>query len=602
MNPCKSYALISLVLLPTFAYAELGPIIVTPTRTAQTTNETLASVTIITRDDIEKQQATSVQDLLRTVPGLDITNSGGAGKTTSIFMRGTQSDHVLVLIDGIKVGSATLGTTPFQHLPVSQIERIEIVRGPRSSLYGSEAIGGVIQIFTRKGNGEQRPYFSIGTGSFQTRSLSAGVSGGSDNSWYSINASSIDTDGFNACNGTASAGCWVASEPDDDGYSNQSVSIQGGYRFTNDVELELHALQSDNETEFDGSFQNSSESLQQIIGTRLRFSPTKIWHLNLAFGNSVDESDNFFNGTFTGRFDTERETISWQNDLQLSPTNLLTLGVDYQDDKIDSDTNYNVTSRDNKGVFAQYLTSVSGNDIQLSARRDDNEQFGGYTTGGLSIGRNLGKSLRFSSSYASAFKAPTFNELYYPAFGNPDLDPEKATSFEISLSDQTGLWAVSIYDTEIENLIAFDSTTFLPGNVSKAKIRGIESTLSTQIATWDINASLTLLDARDESGDFNDGNLLPRRAEESLSLSADHQLDGYSYGITLLAVGDRYNDLANNTLLESYTTVDLRMAYSLSKEVELQARVENLFDEDYETAELYNQPERSLYLTLRYQP
>ena len=582
--------------------AEFDPIIVTATRTAQTANETLASVTIITRDDIEEHQATSVQDLLRTVPGINISNSGGAGKTTSVFMRGTQSDHVLVLIDGIKVGSATLGTTAFQHIPIEQIERIEIVRGARSSLYGSEAIGGVIQIFTRKGNGEAKPYFSLGKGSFETSNLSAGVSGGDEQNWYSANMSSSDTKGFNACDGTASAGCFVASEPDKDGYNNQSISLRGGHRFANEVEVEIHVLQANGETEFDGSFQNSSESIQQVIGSTLHFSPNDIWRLSLAVGNSLDESDNFINGIFASRFDTELKTVSWQNDFHLSPTRLLTLGVDYQDDKIDSDTIYPVTSRDNKGLFVQYLAAYSGHDLQFSVRHDDNEQFGGFNTGGLAWGNNLGNNLRITASYASAFKAPTFNELYFPFFGDPNLKPEEASSFELGISDQGGLWSVNLYETEIHDLIAFDSSTFLAGNVNEAKIRGVESRLSTKIARWEINASLTLLDARDHSNGSNRGNLLPRRAEESVKLTADHQLDGYSYGFTLLAESDRFNDLANTTVLDSYATVDLRFDYILAKQWHLQARAENLFDEDYETAELYNQPGRSLFLTLRYQP
>ena len=204
-----------------FAGNTAEPIIVTATRTAETANASLASVTVISRKDIERQQARSMQDLLRGVPGLGVVNNGGPGKNTSIFMRGTNADHVLVMIDGIKVGSATTGTTAFQNIPIDQIERVEIVRGPRSSLYGSEAIGGVIQIFTRKGSGGSgfKPSFSFGGGSYGTTNGSVGLSGNSKQGWFNLSGSEIRSNGFNACNGKPSpggAGCFT-NEPDKDG-------------------------------------------------------------------------------------------------------------------------------------------------------------------------------------------------------------------------------------------------------------------------------------------------------------------------------------------------------------------------------------------------
>ena len=291
-----------------FANDAVEPIVVTATRTARTVDETLASVTVITRQEIERQQASSVQDVLRGVPGLSIANNGGPGKATSVFLRGTESDHALVLIDGVKVGSATLGTTAFQHIPVEQIERIEIVRGPRSSLDGSEAIGGVIQIFPRKGGGPTRPYLKFGGGSFRTYDAAAGVSGGGRHGWFNLSASGITTDGFNACNGKPSpngAGCFVI-EPDKDGYRNVSGSARAGYRFANGAEVEVNALRAEGENRFDGGFVNESRSVQQVVGSRLRFAPTAPWHVTLAAGQSRDESDNFKDGIFKSRFDFQR--------------------------------------------------------------------------------------------------------------------------------------------------------------------------------------------------------------------------------------------------------------------------------------------------------
>jgi vitamin B12 transporter len=579
----------------------LDTIIVTATRTAQTADETLSSVTVLTQDDIQRQQAQSVQELLRGLPGINIANNGGPGKATSVFMRGTESDHVLVLIDGVKIGSATSGATPFETIPVSQIERIEIVRGPRSSLYGSEAIGGVIQIFTKKGGGDLKPSFSITAGSDDTYKASIGVSGGGERGWFNLGASGIDTNGFNACND--SSGCFT-TEPDDDAHRNISGSLRAGYRFTNGLEVDLHALRSKGKTEYDGSFVNESETVQQSVGGTLRFSPVYFWHTALTVGHSRDEVDSFKDGTFQSRFNTKRDTAAWQNDFDIAENQLLTLGIDYQDDKIDSTTTYAETSRVNNGLFAQYQGSFAAHDLQLSLRKDDNEQFGKHTTGGAAWGYALNESLRLTASYGTAFKAPTFNELYFPFYGNPDIEPEESRSFELGISGDSnwGRWSLNAYKTNIDNLIAYDSTIFAAANISKARIRGVEAIVSTQLNDWDINTNLTLLDPEDKSGGINDGNVLPRRARQSLRFDADRQFGAYSIGTTLRVEGKRYDDLANNTKLDGYATVDLRAEYAFAKDWKLQGRIENLFDREYETAAFYNQPERSFFITVSYQP
>lgn len=240
----------------------LAPVVVTASRIAETADQALASVTVITREDLERGQVPSVEDALRTVAGITVSRNGGRGKNASVFLRGAESDQVLVLIDGIKVGSATVGQTAFQDIPIEQVERIEIVRGPRSSLYGSEAIGGVIQIFTRRGGGTLRPYASLGTGSHSTATVLAGVQGGGERSWYNLSFSNLDTQGFNACSPpNAFSGCF-ALEPDRDAYRNRSYSLRAGHRFQNGMEVDVHALRAEGENEFDGTFVNESKTVQ----------------------------------------------------------------------------------------------------------------------------------------------------------------------------------------------------------------------------------------------------------------------------------------------------------------------------------------------------
>lgn len=578
-------------------------IIVTATRTARTVDETLAAVTVISREQIEREQAQSVQDLLRATAGLTVTNNGGLGKNTSVFLRGTESDQILVLIDGVKVGSATSGSTPFQDLPVELIERIEIVRGPRSSLYGSEAIGGVIQIFTRKGGGDFRPAASIGAGSDKTYSASASLSGGSDQSWFTIGASGIDTGGFNACRGSASAGCFT-NEPDKDGYSNLSANLRVGHRFGGGTEVDFHALRTDGNSEFDGGSQNESESSQQVIGGTLRLQASQAWTSTLSLGTSQDVSDNFKDGVFSSRFKTTRDTVSWQNDLAIGSDHLMTVGISGDRDKVDSTTAFAVNSRNNTGVFGQYQGNFGASDVQLSARNDDNEQFGNHGTGGASWGYAFDGGTRLFVSYGTAFKAPTFNELYFPSFGNSALQPETAKSTEIGASGHTGSghWNVNVFETQVDNLIAFDASISAPNNVDEARLRGIEISTGTRRGPMSAEATLTLLDPENRASGANFGKVLPRRAEESLRMNLDHDFGQYRFGATVIAEGRRYDDLANTRRLAGYATMDLRAEYFLNKDLRLQGRVENLFDKQYETASFFNQPGRGVFVTLRYQP
>lgn len=583
-----------------------APIIVTATRTAQTADETLAAVTVITRQDIERQQATSVVDLLRGTPGLGLSNNGGLGKATSVFLRGTESDHVLVLIDGVKVGSATLGTTAFQDIPVDQIERIEIVRGPRSSLYGSEAIGGLIQIFTRKGGGPLKPYLSLGGGSYQTYNASAGVSGGGERGWFNVSASGITTEGFNACNGKPSpggAGCFTY-EPDKDGYRNVSGSVRAGYRFDGGAEADVRWLRAQGKNEYDGGFVNESQTEQEIYGGRVRFAPATPWHVTLAAGRGRDDSDNYKDGVFKSRFNTLRDTVSLQNDVSIGSRQLLTVGADYQNDRIDSTTAYPITSRDNTGLFAQHQANLGAHDLQASLRRDDNEQFGDHDTGGLAWGYRASAALRLVASYGTAYKAPTFNELYFPGFGNPALQPEASRSTEIGARGAAAgmRWTLTAFQTDVDNLIAYDASINAAANVDQARIRGAEATLGTRLGGWDMNTALTLLDPENRTEGANNGKVLPRRAEQALRLEADRVFGAYRFGATVRAEGRRYDDLANTRELAGYGTADLRGEYLFAKDWRVQARIENLFDTNYQTVAFYNQPGRSFFVTLRYQP
>ncbi|WP_209262432.1 TonB-dependent vitamin B12 receptor [Thiorhodococcus minor] len=608
--------------LASVAFAEepvtsLEPVVVTATRTPQA--DSLASVTVIDRAEIERRQARSVPDLLQGLAGITVSRSGGAGQGASVFLRGTNSDHVLVLVDGVKIGSSTAGQTPFENLPIDQIDRIEIVRGPRSSLYGSEAIGGVIQIFTRRGGGALTPRVSVSAGSRGAADVAASLGGGGEQAWWSAGANLTSTDGINACDGRASpfAGCGV-EQPDRDGYRNTSLSLRGGYAFSDAAKLDVYLLRSENRTEFDGSEYagNLSRAEQQVLGTTAVLQPLEPWTLRLTAGRSWDKYRAYFEDpdtgadeTFVDSFDTERDTFSLQNDLTIGTAHLVTLGLDYQEDRVGGSVDYSEDSRDNLGVFGQYQGYLGATDLELSLRHDDNQQFDGHTTGSAAIGYRIGPDTRVSLSYGTAFKAPTFNDLYYPSYGSPDLDPEQSESLELGLTgilplgaSASGSWDVRLYETRIDDLIAYDAAASAVANVQEARIRGLEVSSTVRYADWSTQANLTLLDPENRSEGPSQGNLLPRRPQQSFRLDIDRQLARWAAGASLYVAGRSFDDLANDDRLDGYALVDLRAEYALTQALKIQARVENLLDEDDETAYLYNRPGRSFYLTLSYQP
>jgi len=580
--------------------------VVTATRTAQTAQQSLAAVTVLDRERIERSQAASLPELLKQVPGVSLANNGGPGKSTALFMRGTESDHVLVMIDGIKIGSVSAGGAALQDLPLELIERIEVVRGPRSSLYGSEAIGGVIQIFTRKGQGHGvKPFFSAGYGTHDTYTGSAGVSGGDGRGWYSLGVSGSDTDGINV----KSAGT-SGYENDADGYRNLSATLAAGYRFDNGLELDANLLQAKSHNDYDSvnsrrtsGFGANADDESKVFGTRARCSPLEPWRVTLQAGRSEDKSDAYQDGRFSSRFDSRRDSLAWQNDIDIAAGHMLTVGADYQRDEINGTTAYAEDSRDNFGRFVQYLGEAGRHDWQLSLRRDDNEQFGLHDTGNIGYGYALTDWLRATVSYGTAFKAPTFNELYFPDYGNPALDAETSRSLEAGLAGQHGWghWAVNAYRTVVDDLIAYDASISAPANVQEARIRGVELVLGSQLLGWDWNANYSLLEPENRSAGANRGNELARRAKQLFNLDLDRRLGAFSVGASLHAEGQRYDDLANTRELSGYATLDLRGEYRITPEWRLQARVANLLDADHETAEGYNQPGQAAYLTVRYQ-
>jgi vitamin B12 transporter len=592
------------VLLFSFPLAadDLRETVITANRTATSLDTTVAATTVITRAQIEAMQVRSLEDLLRGVDGLHIGNSGGPGKLTSFFVRGAEPEHLLVLVDGVRIGSATAGTAALQNIPVESIDRIEFVRGPRSSLYGSEAVGGVLQIFTRRGGSGLQPEFSVSGGSFDTRQASAAVSGGDESAWFSVHGSAQSTDGFDSCHGSSTlfAGCFT-EEPDKDGYRYRSLGVRAGAKLGTGTQIEANLLRAPSRVEYDGSFTNRSKLLQQVAGVAVTQTISEGNLLALRLGRSWDRSDDYLGEDFMGDFNTRRDSLGAQWDWQFAMGQILTVGAEYVNDVVSGSTDFDEDERDNKALFLQYVGDHGAWRTELSWRGDDNQQFGRHDTMSAALGYAVSDALQFVAQYGTAFRAPSFNELYYPDFSNPLLEPERSRSIELAAKGRVAgaRWRVSLFQTRIRDLVGFDDF-FLPANVDAARIRGVEASALIPWGEWVLEAGTTLLDAKNRSGDANQGNRLMRRPKFSGRMDLTRSFGEFELGARLVAEGARYDNASNTRRVGGFTTLDLRAEYTFSPAWRVQARAANVFDEDYETVAFYNQPGRAFYLTLRY--
>lgn len=598
----------------------LDPVVITASLLGETVKDSLSPVTLISRTDIERSQAQTLFDLFRGQPGFDVSSYGGPGQGMSVFLRGTNADHVLVLLDGIKIGSVSTGQAAFQDIPVELIDHIEIVRGPRSSLYGSEAIGGVIQIFTKKGSATLTPTLSAGIGSYGTTQGGATLSGAlGQQGWFSGGLSGFDTTGFPACRGSSSAGCFTTPDPNtNDGYHNQSGRLRLGWHLDNGMDAEINWLHTSGTSQYAGGAPVAPygptnypmQTAQQILGASLTWNPSEQWQSLWRVARSEDNSSDFYNNSLNGQFNTARNQASWQNTLTLAPGQSLVAGSDYQVDELASSTAaFTQTSRSNLGLFLQYLGQFGAQEWQASVRRDINQQFGTWTTGSGGWGYALNDRIKFTTTLGSAFKAPTFNDLYFPGYGNPNLRPETSNSLDMGFNGKLdrGDWSIHAYETHINNLIepyinpATFSYTAL--NIGDALIRGLETTYNTPVWGGTLRAVADLLSATDQTAGSTYGTNLPRRAPQSGSLSYDRQLDAaWDGGATLRAESARYDGLGNTYRMGGFMTADLRTEYHINRQWRVQGSVMNLFNKDYQTAYLYNQLGRGYYLTLRYAP
>ncbi len=574
----------------------------------------LAPSTVITRADIERLQITDLPSLLSRQPGIDVAVNGGLGKASSLYTRGTNSGHTLIMVDGVKWHSATLGTTSIQDFPVEQIERIEIVRGPRSGLYGSEAIGGVIHIFTRKGQQGVTPYAKISYGTHNSKSIAAGVNGGDEHTTYNLSFSRQSTNGIDSSS-------QLGQNEDDDGYTNKNLSAKINHKINDDWSIGANVTRVDARNEIDrGSLTDDykSDSIQQVLGVNSSLQVYDFWTIDMQLSESRDQSKNLKNDLPDGVFNTRHRFANISNIIKLSDNHVLNLGLDYEVDDIVSSREFSKTSRDNKALFISWQGNSNRHDWLLSARHDNNEAFGSSNTGFAEWGYELKNNLQVTTSIGTAFKAPTFNDLYYPFIppvtygsvtyagysGNQSLVPEESRSVEFGLNgtQDWGEWAISIYETKIDDLISYavdgTSNIGMMTNVNKANIKGVEFNVSTIFMGADIALNTSFLKPEDEET----GKILSRRAQRLANVNIDKQWGAWASGASWKLRGHSFDDVANTTRLGGFGLLDLRIAYDLNQDWSVKANLSNAFNKEYQTINNYNSLDRTVMFTLSYQP
>ena len=598
-------ALFGAFTLPSAAYSAepiLDEVVVTATRMPQSLNKTLADTSVLNEADIRRSGAPDVATLLRSVTGIEIVQSGGLGAQSSTFMRGTNSTHVLVLLDGVRINSATSGATALDQIMLDSIERIEVVRGNVSSMYGSEAIGGVIQLFTKQGRGAPAFNASAGVGSHGTQRVAAGYSGTVNDTSFSVNAGKVKSDGVSAINPALAPN----ANPNNNGYDNNTLNAQVKHALNADHLLSATVFSSRGKASFDNAF-GAKTDINDTLSNIDKFSLAsddelgERWHSQIRLARGTDENRSYTNGLQSSRFQTQSNQVTWQNNLKIAATQNVNLAVEQLAQAVTSSTLFSQTSRNVNSILGGYVGEYGTQQVQLNARQDRYSDFGTANTGLLGYGLSFADSWRATASVSNAFKAPTFNDMYYPLSfgyqGNPNLKPERSQNKEVALhyaADGQRVDAV-YFDNRIRDLIAGNATFTSTVNLNQAQITGQELSYAGDFGNKHVQAHATFQDARDTLT----GKPLLRRARGYASISASHDFAALNMGVELRHSGTRPD--AGGRTLPAYQLLNLTTRYEISKQLNLSARVDNLFNRNYSEVYSYNTLGRTLFVGLNYQ-
>jgi vitamin B12 transporter len=588
------------------AYAQQGDdaVVVTASRTEQRMRDAIPHTTVITRREIRDSGAVDLPTILRKEAGFEFSQTGGVGATSSTFLRGAATNQVLVLVDGVRVSSLATGATALDQLMLDQIERVEIVRGGVSSLYGSGAIGGVIQVFTHRGQREAGGSVMAGAAEEGTQRLSAGYSGSfgaAGDTRFSLNLSHYKTDGFSAQNPANSP----TTNPDRDGYRNLSLSGSLAHRFAPGHEAGMRFLSSQGRVEFDNAFAasvNDKHTADAEVGMLTFHTNNRlasIWNSRLSYSLGRDRYDGYLNGSVTSRTTSRNTQVAWLNDFALA-AHTLTAGVERLEQEVSSTTAYVRPGRDVSALFGGYRGRFGKHAVQLNVRNEYYSDFGKARTHFGGYGYDLTDRVRFSASSSKAFRAPTFNELFFPGSGNPNLRPERSRHLEAGVQYATGphLLRVVAFHARIEDLI----NPFPVVNINRATIDGIETSYRGTLWGAEVKASLTVQDPVQHTPSTH--LQLVRRAKTFGSLGVAKSFGALRLGAELLASAPRFDNTvvtAARVELTRYEVVNFTARYDLGRRTSVLGRLENAFDKRYELAQGFNTQGRKASINLRHE-
>ena len=565
--------------------------VVTASGVAQTVDATLADVSIIDRAKIEASGASDIYQLLRLETGVDIVRSGGAGTQTNVFLRGSNSNHVLVLVDGVRVASLNTGAFAWEQLSLDVVQRIEIVRGPRAAVWGSDAIGGVIQIFTRRLEGGT---LATRIGSHGDSAASGGIGHWQHGQGFSIEAGIRHVRGFSAQNPEG-----FSYDPDNDGERNRNVSARGSVG-VGTQKLSASGMFSDSTVEFD---QGVSHNIEQATGARLEGQLTAHWSHALMLGYAREDLST---AAFAARFRSHRNSLGWRNAFTLGAGQQLVAGIDLVHETGASintgsgQTEYS-GNRDNHALYTGWYAERGRVNWELAARHDDNSEFGTANTGSAALGVRLSPWVRLSGSWGQGFRSPNLNEQFSPGYGgyyagNPALQPERSHTSELSVNMNpldTLDMRLSHYRTDINQLISFtQGEKFQAENVARARIDGTELSANWRASAWQLMVNTTWQNPRD----LTTGTDLLRRPRRKANLVLGHDFStAFDAGLEWVAVGRR-PEIGGE--LPGYTLLNARANWRFSPHMALHLRGENLFDRHYSELRGFNTAGRSCWLEL----
>ncbi len=610
----------ALALMPAAAFAEeagdaADTIVVTATRTETLLSETGKAISLLDAKTIEQRQTLSVADLLRTLPGVTIASNGGPGAFTSIFIRGASSEQTVALIDGVKINDPASpgGGFNFADLLTDNLDRIELLRGPQSVLWGSRAIGGVVNMITRAPTDELSVRASGEYGRYDTGHLTGAVTGKAGPVGFSAGAGYLTTDGFSVADGGS----------EDDGYHLFGANLKTETKISDAVSLDLRGYYTKAKVDLDGfppptyslADTNQYQRQEQIVGyaglnvllfdgrLKNRFAAAYTRVDRTTYDDTLTPPEDFDSRGTNRRF--EYQGIA---DLGLVQA---TFGAEHEQERFRTVSVFSPLAREKADIDSLYLDlhakPVTGLSLGAGVRYDDHSQFGDATTmsADAAYSPNDGATT-LRASYSEGFKAPTLYQLYDGFYGTPGLRPERAKGFdggiEQKLFDGKLELRATLFQRRVTNQIDFDLGTFTYANIARARARGVE--LEMRAAPTEallLTANYTFTNARNrQRTDANFGNQLARRPRHSANATIDYDWGfGLRTGATVIYAGKSYDDAGNFTRLDDYVLVDLRAAYPVTDQVELTARITNLFDEKYQTASGYGQAGRAAFAGVR---